>query len=161
MSEYKYPWIPREYYSTVMAVVGAYGKSQDEDYLNSLINLYSARAWVDRREVAKHVKIRLRAERNIPSWFIVVERVWTNGEPSYMAPWVCSGFSAESVEDRYFNRDWRLNMHYVYISEDSIVVEHKAIAEFTTREEAVKAIPMWEALAEKYEAEDKSRRTAQ
>ena len=52
-------------------------------------------------------------------------------------------------------------MHYVYISEDSIVVEHKAIAEFTTREEAVKAIPMWEALAEKYEAEDKSRRTAQ
>ena len=156
----EYPWIPREYYPAVMRVVEDYGDSQDEERLNQLVNLYSTRFWVDRREVAKHVKIRLRAERNILSWFIVVEVVWTNGEPSYMAPWVCSGFSAESVEDQYFNRDWRLNMHYVYISEDSIVVEHKAIAEFTTREEAIKAIPMWEALAEKYEAEDKSRRTA-
>ena len=155
-----YPWIPREYYPAVMRVVEDYGDSQDEERLNQLINLYSTRFWVDRREVAKHVKIRLRAERNILSWFIVVEVVWTNGEPSYMAPWVCPGFSAESVEDQYFNRDWRLNMHYVYISEDSIVVEHKAIAEFATRGEAIKAIPMWEALVEKYEAEDKSRRTA-
>ena len=161
MSEYKYPWIPREYYPAVMRVVEDYGDSQDEERLNQLINLYSTRFWVDHREVAKHVKIRLRAERNIPSWFIVVKVVWKNGEPSYMDPWIYSGFSAESVEDRFFNRDWRLNMHYVYISEDSIVVEHKAIAEFATREEAVKVIPMWEALAEKYEAEDKSRRTAQ
>ena len=51
-------------------------------------------------------------------------------------------------------------MHYVYISEDSIVVEHKAIAEFATREEAIKAMSMYDTLVEKYEAEDKSRRTA-
>ena len=94
----EYPWIPREYYPAVMRVVEDYGDSQDEERLNQLINLYSTRFWADRREVAKHVKIRLRAERNIPSWFIVVKVVWKNGEPSYMAPWVCSGFSAESVK---------------------------------------------------------------
>ena len=153
-----YPWIPKEYYPAVMRVVEDYGNSQDEEWLNQLINLYSTRFWADRREVAKHVKIRLRAERNILSWFITVERVWTNGEPHYTAPWICPGFSAESVEDQYFSRDRRLNMHYLYISEDSIVVEHKAIAEFATREEAIKAISAWEALAEKYEAEEKSRR---
>lgn len=156
-----YPWIPKEYYPAVMRVVEDYGDSQDEEWLNQLINLYSTRFWVDRREVAKHVKIRLRAERNIPSWFIVVKVVWKNGEPSYMSPWIYSGFSAESVEDRFFNDDWKESVHYDYISEDSIVIEHKAIAEFDTQEEAIKAMSMYDALVEKYEAEDKSRRTAQ
>ena len=158
MSEYKYPWIPREYYSTVMMVVGAYGKSQDEDYLNSLINLYSARAWVDRQEVAKHVKARLAAERNNPSWFIVAKVVSENGKAQYQTPQVLSGWSAESVVERFSNRDWRLSMHYDYISEVSVVIEHKAIAEFSTEEDARKALSMWEAFAEKYEAEEKSRR---
>ena len=154
-----YPWIPKEYYSTVMMVVGAYGKSQDEDYLDSLINLYSARAWVDRREVAKHVKARLAVERNIPRWFIVAKRLATDGsEPYYQCPRVMEGWSAEAVVEPYFNSDWKQNTNSDFFDCTYTHQSHEAIAEFDTKEEAESALSMWETFAEKYEWRENHRR---
>ena len=155
-----YPWIPKEYYPAVMRVVEDYGDSQDEEWLNQLINLYSTRFWVDRREVAKHVKIRLRAERNIPRWFLVAMRIATDGsEPYYLRPIVMEGWSAEAVVEPYFNFDWKENVNsdffdYVYTHRS-----HEAIAEFDTKEEAEDALRAnWEAFAEKHEQEKNHRR---
>lgn len=159
MSNYKYPYIPREYYAAVMGVVGDFGNSQDEERFNQLVNLHSARFWVNRQEVARYARIRLAVERNTPSWFIVAERIATNaGDLRYQYPQVMKGWSAETVTEPFSYRDWKQGMDSDFYNDYLIVYSHEAIAEFGTEEEAKEALPSWKALVEKYEQDEDRRR---
>ena len=163
MSEYKYPWVPREYY---LAVKGACSMIRATGYFNKAVSYYSRRYGVDPDELAKHIRARQSAGQKGKTpksagnnkgkqykWFIVVEQSFCEGNGSfcYSYPKVLKGLTAETVVKKYDYADWsktnRSNIAGSAWAEEYI---HVAIAEFNTKEEAEKALPDWEELAESW-----------
>lgn len=55
MSEYKYPWVPREYFAAMM---GALKMIQDTGHFNKAVNYYSGKYNVDPNTLVKYIKER-------------------------------------------------------------------------------------------------------
>lgn len=156
MSDYKYPFIPREYYPAVM---GACKMIRETGYFNKAVSFYADKYNVDRDELEKHIRARQSAGQKGKKsnnsgrkykYFIVVETCWceADGVTSYSNPAVLRGLSSESVVRRFIDSDWYFTVRNDYGGSYAPVRGHVAIAEFQTKEEAEKALPSWETILE-------------
>lgn len=106
MSEYKYPYIPKEYYPAVMcacALIRKYGT------FNTAVRTAASRYGVDEEEIAKHVRKRQGAGQKGQTrkyqWYLVV---------GYRDCWI-HDYDVDLLESQYDPDGWEKNKQKVAI----------------------------------------------
>ena len=147
MSEYKYPYIPKEYYPAVMY---ACKLVRETGYKNKAIERAANYYGVDEDKVRKHFearnaagcKVKLAAKGRKYKYFVVGVFFGSDaqGETGYPAKVVvCRGLTKDTVSSRFTESDMRFDMAHDYGGAYSAYRYHKVLSEHDTAEEAQKA----------------------
>lgn len=147
MANYKYPYIPKEYYAAVMYACKLVRETGER---NNAVARAARYYGVDEDEVKKHFDARIAAGqkgKKSPNkgkqykYFIVVTIQGCEAQGLDVGEVeICKGLTANTVENRFVNSDY-----YFCIRNDcggaySPDRFHKVIAEFATKAEAEKAV---------------------
>lgn len=149
MSEYKYPYIPKQYYAAVMFACKMIRETENKNRsIRTAANYYG----VDEDEVRKHVDRRAAAGakgRKSTSkgrkykWFVIGEFYGTDagGENAHLSSiGVCKGLSAKTVVNRYSESDFIFDRRNDYGGAYAPYRLHKVLGEYENRTEAEEAV---------------------
>lgn len=145
MSDYKYPYIPREYYAAVMyacKMIRQYGN------FNRSVRIAANYYDVDEETLAEHIRKRQAAGQKVKTtgrkykYFVVAEYTERNegSEKRITNLTVEKGLSKESVERKFLSSDERFDRRNDTGGYYSCIRYHVAISEHETKEEAVRSL---------------------
>lgn len=148
MANYKYPYIPHEYYAAVMF---ACKMIKEKGYKNKAISTAASYYGVDEDEVRKHVEARAAAgQRGKKSpaagkkykYFIVGEFYGNdanglNKNPSSIR--ICKGLTKDTVERRFTDADFEFDKRNDYGGSYAPYRLHSVLGEYQTLAEAEQA----------------------
>ena len=147
MSEYKYPYVPKNYYP---AVLQACKYIRDTGWFDKAINYYASRYNLDAEELAKHVRARQaagqKASKTKRKYFYFAVEFSMGNERN-------GGAYFEKIEAQYKivkatsarNAEAQLSKNDDYASEYSPVHWFGRTQAANTKEEAAAIVKMWEA----------------
>jgi len=140
MPNYKYPYVPKDYYPAVMF---ACKMIRDNGYFNKAISTAADYYGVDELELERHVRARQGAgqkgkKRGSMKWFAVIEFHGTDAGGEHRSKqFAVRGKSCSTVERRFFKQDMDYNRRNDYGGSYAPYVTHNVFGPFDTESEAL------------------------